>query len=382
MVTTQSSLFILHLSLIDGIGPGTINTIIMRKPDAITWDEIYSFSREKIARVFGLSSRISSIIHDGLCDTQMLKKEIAQAREHNIRIITVLDEQYPSLLKEINLPPAVLYVQGADLTESKALAVIGSRQADWYGKKVIAMLIPDLVRAGFTIVSGGALGADSMAHEATLAAGGNTIVVLGSGLLKLYPQTNEHLFNKILSAGGSLVSAFSLTTQARPGNFPARNRIIAGLSRGCIVVQAAEQSGARITAQYALEQGRDVFAVPGPLDNLLSVGCHALIQDGAKLAGNAHDILVEYNQQPAQKKPAQENVKAKPAKQKIDQNYATPATDKTPPDDLVILCRTACSIDDLATQTNHSVSQLGQMLFDLQLEGKITQDFTGKWQAQ
>ncbi len=218
--------------------------------------------------------------------------------KHNIRRITASDVEYPSYLKEIHCPPPQLYVQGELLNSyTKLIAVVGSRKADSYGERVIASLVPELVAHGWAIVSGGALGADSFAHKATLQARGRTIVILGSGLLMPYPSSNRKLFSSIVDQGGSLVSSFSLDTPAYPSNFPARNRIISGMSRGVIVAQAAEKSGARITAHLALEQGREVFAIPGPIDHALSIGCNRLIQQGAKLVQTIDDIFTELGEQ-------------------------------------------------------------------------------------
>ena len=171
----------------------------------------------------------------------------------------------------------------------------------------VTSFIPELVHNGCSIVSGGALGIDGLAHRATLEAQGVTVAVLGSGLLKPYPAAHKTLFKKIIECRGALVSCFPLLTEPKPALFPARNRIIAGLSRGCLVVQAGIPSGALITAQYAVDEGREVFAVPGSLDNPLSVGCHRLISQGATLVTSASDILASFGimPEPSAKKQAE-----------------------------------------------------------------------------
>lgn len=373
----QQELITLHLSLIDGIGPATIQTIIQSKPNNCSWDDFYSFSQQDWMHQCNLSPRIASKLVGCLADTQQRDKELKNIDRHNISWITSIDESYPSLLQHIYLPPAVLYWQGSPLDEShKHIAVIGSRNANHYGKRVINTLVPELVAHNFVIVSGGALGADSMAHRATLDAGGKTVVVLGSGLLQPYPATNVRLFETIINQGGTVLSSFPLNRGALPGNFPARNRIIAGLSQGCVVVQAAQKSGARITAQFALDQGREVFAVPGSVDDELSLGCHALIQDGAKLVNSVDDILQEFGQVTEKKGDYQTKIKDSVVPQTAITNLSDVQVK------IVQSCRQPCSIDDLMQRTNLPLPTLQGELFDLQLAGKMQQDFTGMWIAQ
>ncbi len=282
---------ILHLSLIDGVGPATIKTIVQNKPASWAWHELYQMTQSDLIAVFGLSQLAAQKIYSGLKDEALLANELALIDRHSVSWLTLLDQSYPALLAQIYAPPAVLYWRGAEINSPHCLAIVGSRKANYYGQRVINQLVPEFVKYGFTIVSGGALGADSMAHQAAITAGGKTIVVLGSGLLHPYPHSNKSLFEAVIASGGTIMSAFSLQTTVMPGNFPARNRIVAGLSSGCVVVQAAQRSGASITANYALEQGREVFAVPGPIDDDLSAGCHALIQQGASLVSKAQDIF-------------------------------------------------------------------------------------------
>ena len=288
---------LLHLSLIDGVGPATIQLIREHKPADMPWAELYRLSLADLRHHFDLGPVVTQNLFYGLGDDGLLKQELALLADEKFSLITILDPSYPALLKHINAPPAVLYIQGADLaTFTKCIAIIGSRDADRYGKQVIESFVPPLVEHGWSIVSGGALGADAMAHAATLKAGGKTIAVIGSGLLHPGPTSNLDLFDTILANDGALLSIFPLSMKSRPENFPIRNRIISGLSRGVIVAQAARKSGTRITAQYALEQGRDVFAIPGLIDNPLSEGCHALIQEGAKLISRVEDVFEEYGE--------------------------------------------------------------------------------------
>ncbi len=203
------------------------------------------------------------------------------------------DELYPQLLQEIVGAPPVLYLQGrSELLNSECVAMVGSRAATGYGKRSAFTLARDLATAGVTVVSGLALGIDSEAHGGALAAKGATIGVLGCGLDVVYPRQNQELYEQIRSRG-LLVSEYLPGTRPEGFRFPARNRIIAGLSRGVVVVEAARKSGSLITAELALEGGREVFAVPGQIDSFKSNGTHWLLQQGAKLVQSAEDVLVE-----------------------------------------------------------------------------------------
>ena len=318
----------------------------------------------------------------GLADTALLDQERQLIEQHDIVWTTCIADDYPYLLKHIHLPPVVIYWQGEPLhDEQKRLAIVGSRKANQYGKQIIEHFVPTLVVHDWVIVSGGALGIDSMSHEATVQAGGKTIAVLGSGLLRPYPYSNKKLFRSIIEHGGTILSSFPLRMEALPGNFPARNRIIAGISRGSVVVQAAAKSGARITAQFALDQGRDVFAVPGPIDDELSAGCHALIQEGAKLVASPEDILNEYGEQ-LSTVAAKQSVQKKgpimsviPAKQRAKEPDSIQGK-------IIGSCRQPCSTDELAQKTGLGLPELQNLLFELQLEGAIRQDFTVMWVAQ
>lgn len=363
---------LLHLTLIDGIGPSIINQIIEYKPAHTTWGDLYSFSITDFKQL-GLSETTAEKIHTGLQNQAVLENELQLIERHQIKVTTIVDESYPILLKQIHLPPPVLYWQGTDLNAiSKTIALVGSRNANQYAQQVIDTMVPALIHHQFAVVSGGARGVDGMAHQATIDVGGITIAVLGSGLLKKYPHRNRTLFECILDSNGAIVSSFPLQTDPHPGNFPARNRIISGLSLGTVVVQAAKKSGARITAQYALEQGRDVFAIPGSINDPLTVGCHQLVQEGAKLVIGAEDILVEYGIEHKEK--LVETRSKKIVQQSLFKNDSPQAT-------ILQACVSARSADDLAVETKLPLSELQALLFDLQLEGQIKQDFTGMWKV-
>jgi DNA processing protein len=233
-----------------------------------------------------------------------LVKEVSQARtgadvageleliaRHGVRVLTKADAEYPAPLKDIYDPPHLLYVRGTlQPGDLRAVALVGSRQCTPYGRKVAQRLAADLVRAGYTIISGMARGIDGAAHRGALDAGGRTLAVLAGGLSRIYPPEHADLAREVESSGAVLSEA-AMRQDPMAGMFPARNRLISGLSRGVVIIEAAERSGALITAEHAAEQGRSVFAVPGPVDSEASSGTLRLIRDGAILVRSAEDIL-------------------------------------------------------------------------------------------
>ncbi len=223
-----------------------------------------------------------------------LAKEIEHIKKRKLAVLTLLDAEYPKPLRAIDDPPPVLYVKGSYITKDElAIAIVGTRKPSPYGKMISEKLSRELGAMGFTIISGMALGIDTAAHQGALAASQRTIAVLGGGFAKIYPSENRNLLEKIASSG-AVLSEYSIETTPDKWTFPKRNRIISGLTRGTIVIEAPERSGALITARCALEQGREVFAVPGPISDESHSGTHKLIQDGAKLIRNADDILNEF----------------------------------------------------------------------------------------
>jgi len=219
-------------------------------------------------------------------ESRLIKKE-------NVKVITIKDEEYPANLKEIYSPPAALYVKGELKKEDKlSIAIVGSRHYSNYGRDTAQRLAGELAQLGITVVSGMARGIDTFAHNGALDSKGRTIAVLGSGLSNIYPPENKALVYKIAERG-AVISEFPMATPPLAGNFPRRNRIISGLSLGTVVVEAAEKSGALITARCAYEQGREVFSVPGEVGRNNAFGTNQLIKDGAKLVETANDIIEE-----------------------------------------------------------------------------------------
>ncbi|MBU2044555.1 MAG: DNA-processing protein DprA [Candidatus Omnitrophica bacterium] len=223
-----------------------------------------------------------------------LDQEMGLIEKHKVNCLDIFDAQYPDLLKEISHPPLVLYVKGdLSVLNKYLLAIVGSRKASAYGLSLAGKYSTELSKLGIGIVSGLARGIDTATHQAALK-NGRTVAVLGSGLLNVYPKENTRLFNQIVESG-AVVSEFPLGVLPHPDNFPRRNRIVSGLTRGVLVVEAAQRSGALITARLACEQNREVFALPGGADSLMSKGTHQLIKQGAKLVDCLEDIIEELN---------------------------------------------------------------------------------------
>ncbi len=368
---------ILHLSLIEGIGPGTIQKLVERLQ---TIGNLYDLKINDLCQ-YGINIKQARLIVEGLADQSILNTEIELLQRYNIKLITCIDKSYPALLKHIHLPPSVLYYKGADLSIfEKNIAIVGSRKADQHAEQIISSWMPGLIELGWTVVSGGAIGVDTMAHRAALQLGGNTIVVLGSGLLYPYPRSNMRMFETVAMQGGALVSPFPLQMQPLSGNFPARNRIISGLSQACLVVQAAKKSGASITAGFALEQGRTVLAVPGSVFDELHEGCHALIKEGATLVGSVQELLVELGEVSPATQTTQMSIISPPSRQPLRKPLSSGASIEQ---QVIYYCSDkALSIDDLIQHTGLSLEGMQDQLFNLQLAGKIEQNAVGLWQVR
>lgn len=277
------------LNMIPKLGPVRLRALLARfgTPEAVL-----SASRRELLAVEGIGEEVAA----SLASWQSLADpaaEIEKARALGARILTQADAEYPPLLREIHDPPTVLYIWG-DLRSADrfAVAVVGTRKPSSYGLECAKKLSFQLAFAGAAIVSGLARGVDAAAHQAALAAKGRTVAVIGSALDRLYPPEHRELAERIASAG-AVVSEFPLGTVADRQTFPMRNRIISGMAAAVLVVEAGLKSGALITASQAAEQGRCVYAVPGPITVALSAGCNRLIQQGAKLVTDARDILDE-----------------------------------------------------------------------------------------
>lgn len=287
-------------------------------------------------------------------------EELDKVNQENIQVITIKNLAYPKLLQEIFNPPALLYIKGdlANLNNKFNLAVVGTRKISNYGKQITPQLVKPLVQNGFTITSGLALGVDALAHQSALDALGKTIAVLGSGIdqKSIYPTSNRYLAQNILSNKGTIISEFPLGTLPLKHNFPIRNRVIAGLSLGTLIIEAGESSGATITAYSALEQNREVFAVPGSLFNQNSIGTHKLIQKGAKLVTSHHDILEELNLQEVKKFISNQKILPETEEEKII---------------IENLGSEPIHIDQIIKKANRPTSQISSTLSLMEMKGLI-----------
>jgi DNA processing protein len=285
----DSLLAAVQLALIPGIGPRTQVKLRERFGSPAS---ILAAAPADVRQVQGLGPKLCRAIADARdCSAARTELELCAASGVNVLIDT--DDLYPRPLSDLPDPPGVLFCRGAwQASDALAIAIVGSRHATRYGLEQAERLAGSLARAGITIISGLARGIDAAAHRGALDAGGRTIAVLASGVLNIYPPEHVGLADEI-AAHGAVISESPPQAAPLSGMFPQRNRIISGLSLGVLVVEAANRSGALITARHAMEQGRDVFAVPGPVTSRMSRGCHRLIRDGAKLVETADDVLEE-----------------------------------------------------------------------------------------
>jgi DNA processing protein len=285
----QALIDAVRLSLVDGVGPITRAALVARfgSPSAV-----FNAAPSKLREVDGVGSKTLAALMNAR-NSDAAQTELALCRDRGVRLMTIELPDYPRALTTIPDAPGVLYVRGDVLPVDRlALAVVGTRHGTNYGLRAADRLAGAMARAGYTIVSGLARGIDAAAHRAALTAGGRTLAVLGSGVLNIYPPEHGKLAEEII-ARGALLSEVPPLAPPLGHAFPQRNRIITALALGVLVVEAGEHSGALISARHAMEQGREVFAVPGPIDSPQSRGCHQLIRDGAKLVERVEDILEE-----------------------------------------------------------------------------------------
>jgi DNA processing protein len=278
------------LNLVDGVGPVRVRQLLEHFGEA---PAILGASRQQLLKVRGIGDDTA----DAICNWEKainLGSELKRISEFGCRVVIQSDPEYPELLKQIYDPPIVLYVKGELLPKDKnSVAMVGSRMTTYYGVEVARRLAYQLAYLGVTVVSGGARGIDSAAHQGALSGKGRTIAVLGTGINLVTPPENAKLFEQI-AASGALITQFPFNRPGDKQSFPIRNRIVAGMTLGTVVVEANLTSGALITANFANEYGRQVFAVPGRVDSPRSKGCHDLIKKGAKLCEDAEDILSEF----------------------------------------------------------------------------------------
>ncbi len=303
---------------------------------------------------------------------------LANLHKQSVQILTVFDKSYPASLKQISDPPVVLFVKGKiALDDQNALAVVGSRKMTYYGREVTERLTRALVGRGVTIVSGLARGVDICAHQAAIAAGGRTIAVLGSGINNIYPPEHLVWVEKIIDGHGAVISEFAPDYPPLPNNFPARNRIISGLSLGVLVTEASLDSGSLITARLALDQGREVFAIPGPITSPQSHGPASLIKHGAKLVTEAADILEELHLAKGVSGSKARKVKGIREKKEAISDSKHSQQEQIV---LVLLENEAKHIDMLVRESGLATSQMVSLLSVMEIKGLVKNLDGGQYQ--
>lgn len=280
---------LIALSLVPGVGSGRVRRLVIKFERA---ELALAAPEQALARTEGIGAQTAAAIaaFDGEADVE---DQVRRAIQTGAKMVTSWDDRFPSILTEIYDPPAFLWVKGTLQANEPAISIVGTRRPTDYGRRIAHALALELACMGFTIVSGLAYGIDAAAHKGALDAGGRTIAVLGSGIDRIYPTRNAKLARDIIERG-AVVSEFPMGSKPDAGNFPRRNRLVSGFSRGTLVVEAFRDGGALITARLALEQNREVFAIPGPITSKASEGTNRLIQQGqAKLVQSVDDILDE-----------------------------------------------------------------------------------------
>lgn len=345
--------YYLGFSFVDGIGPTRLDRLIAQ---CGSLEAAWLASTDDM-RAAGLDERTrTTFIH--VRNTIDLDQKLGKIERAGVSLITRDDPGYPPILISIPSAPPLLYVRGNLLaTDTLSVAVVGTRSPTSYGRDATHQIVSDLAEAGITIISGLAIGVDQIAHSAALKAGGRTIAVLPCGADTVYPERHQRLAAQIC-ASGALVSEFSFGTRPLPQLFPVRNRLISGLARAVLIVEARPGSGALITTEYALEQGRDVLAVPGPIYSNASEGPHRLIRNGAALVRNAGDVLEALNMECVVIQPAERAALPEGS----DERRV-----------LALLTHEPQHIDELACCSSLPVQQIAAMLVLLELKGYVRQ---------
>jgi len=367
-LTTTDTLYWLALRAVPGLGPRNSNRLIehFRAPEAI-----FEASRHDLEAA-GLSGSIAQTISSG-CTFEDAADQQQKLQAIGATVIPITDPRYPALLKEIYDPPPILFARGRlELLQSHMLGVVGTRRPSPYGMAATERLSADLAHAGLTIVSGMARGIDTAAHKSVLAMGGNTIAVFGCGIDVLYPEENRKLQAEIAEKG-LLLSDFLMGTPGYPQNFPMRNRIISGMSLGVLIVEGAQYSGSAITARLAMEQQREVFAIPGNITSKLSWAPNLLIKQGAKLVQDFNDILEDLAPEARRTLAAQASARYG-GQLPLNQQEETPLTpicrsllSAIPPDVPIQMDRL------LETFTRFTSSETIAALFELEMLGVVRQ---------
>ena len=360
----------LALSLTPGLGPTKARKIVEHfgSPEAVFRASLTELESAEIQAVSAQSIATGK-------SAEVAREELARASDLGVIVLSMDDAFYPTRLKEIYDPPAILYIRGnPEALNKPGVAVVGTRHPTPYGSGMAERLACDLAAQGLVIISGMARGVDTAGHRGAISAKGKTVAVFGTGVDVIYPKENSRLSEQILAFGGALVSEFPLGTFAAPQNFPIRNRILSGMSLGVLVVEAAEYSGTRITARLALEQNRDVFAVPGNVTNKNSWGPNTLIKQGAKLVATGEDVWEDL---PTEVRLAL--TPATPSESRSASSASLFPDDGLPPHERRLLsllkADEATHIDELIEklESEMSSSEIFAALFELELNGKVKQ---------
>lgn len=346
----------LALSRLPGIGPVTVRRWL---DYFLSVDKLFSASIHEW-QAAGLTAKHIDLLKNA--PWNVIDNDLAWLEKNNAFILPLDDPDYPPLLSEMHDPPLVLYIQG-DKTAlmQQQLAMVGSRHPTPSGHALAFQFAKELASNGLVITSGLALGIDAASHTGTLAAKGKTIAVLGTGLKYIYPRSHEKLAKDIIEQGGALVSEFPIDMPPKAKHFPLRNRVISGLSLGVLVVEAAIRSGSLITARMALEQNREVFAIPGSIHNPLARGCHQLIRQGAKLVEKAEDILEEIR--PLKK----EVISVSPVLEKTELVDLDPGVRRV----LAQIGYEVTALDVIIVRSQLTAAEVSSMLLPLELEGYV-----------
>ena len=367
----------LALKGVSGVGNHLYKRLIERFS---TPDKVFAATDVDLTGVEGVSQRLARAIRAQRVDAAV-REEIKRAQDLGCRIVTFNDPDYPSLLRHIHDPPPYLYVRGHLTASENKIAVVGARKASGYGMASARRLAGELSDRGWTIVSGMARGIDTAAHKGALEGSGGTIAVMGSGFAEIYPPENRGLFDQICRQG-AVISEFPITEPPNAYNFPARNRIISGMTLGTVIVEASSKSGSLITARLAAEQGREVFAVPGSIHSHTSEGTHSLLKQGAKLVTMTEDIIEEFPR--FHTLAGNAGITGRPAScgcsanslngPEINGNDAKPAG-LTPDqvDVLNMIDAYPMHIDDLCRSAGMDMGRLSGLLLNLELKGLIVQ---------
>ncbi|MCQ8104352.1 DNA-processing protein DprA [Methylomonas sp. SURF-2] len=341
----------LALTRVPGVGPVAVRRLLAH----FSIEQIFCLSKAALKGA-GIGEKLVEALQNP--NWELVEQDLLWLEQPGNTAITLQDADYPEQLKEIADPPPILFVKGrSECLNAPQIAMVGSRNPSAAGVRIALDFARALSEAGYVITSGMALGIDAASHQGALNASGCTIAVAGTGLDRVYPACHQQLATEIV-ANGALVSEFPPGTKAKTGHFPRRNRIISGLCRGLLVVEAAQQSGSLISARMALEQNREVFAIPGSINNPLARGCNALIRQGAKLVETAEDIFEElgqYNQ----------------IYKSIDAQINQTALDLEQQNLLKLIPYSPIAVDNLVQDSGYSVETVSSILLVLELQGYI-----------